>query len=259
MLIYNSNSFISPIARQYFAKVNQLGGDVQDKKAINDFVIQLSRIIDPSLWVCWPLRSSQSIGGGTTAPSLGLLGNFPGTLINGPTWSSTGIVSTSTRYIEVNPIIPSSPLPSFMYYVVNVSDTTNDPPTNRFFQINETSIAANQQYMTINKYGTSVVLPNTSTSAQVLFNATVYPANFWHSIACTVEGGSLKSFIDAGLRASLARTFTSAGNYNKTRIFSDAPGSHAFGLLSVVNLTTSQIIFLNNLYKNTLGIGLGLP
>jgi hypothetical protein len=41
------------------------------------------------LWsnmVCWPLRSSQNAGTGTTAFSLGGLGTYNGTLTNGPTW-----------------------------------------------------------------------------------------------------------------------------------------------------------------------------
>ena len=42
--------------------------------------------------VCWPLRSSQNAGTGTTAYSLGGLGTFNGTLTNGPTWGVDGII-----------------------------------------------------------------------------------------------------------------------------------------------------------------------
>jgi hypothetical protein len=46
------------------------------------------------LWddmVCWPLRSAQNAGAGTTAYSLGGLGAFNGTLVNGPTWGVDGV------------------------------------------------------------------------------------------------------------------------------------------------------------------------
>jgi hypothetical protein len=41
--------------------------------------------------VCWPLRSSQNAGTGSTAYSLGGLGTYNGTLINGPTWGEDGL------------------------------------------------------------------------------------------------------------------------------------------------------------------------
>jgi hypothetical protein len=46
------------------------------------------------LWddmVCWPLRSAQNAGTGTTAYSLGGLGTFNGTLVGGPSWTAGGI------------------------------------------------------------------------------------------------------------------------------------------------------------------------
>jgi hypothetical protein len=45
--------------------------------------------------VCWPLRSSQNAGTGTTAYSLGGLGTFNGTLVNSPSWGVDGITFTS--------------------------------------------------------------------------------------------------------------------------------------------------------------------
>jgi hypothetical protein len=63
---------------------------------------QISRFVtgikDLGLWssmVCWPLRSSQNAGTGTTAYSLGGLGTFNGTLVNSPSWGVDGITFTS--------------------------------------------------------------------------------------------------------------------------------------------------------------------
>jgi hypothetical protein len=52
------------------------------------------------LWsnmVCWPLRSSQNAGTGTTAYSLGGLGTYNGTLTNGPTWGTDGLTTAFTH------------------------------------------------------------------------------------------------------------------------------------------------------------------
>jgi hypothetical protein len=66
------------------------------RQQIRDFA---KGVNDLGLWnsmVCWPLRSSQNYGSGTTAFSLGGLGTFNGTLTNGPTWGSDGVVFDGT-------------------------------------------------------------------------------------------------------------------------------------------------------------------
>jgi hypothetical protein len=52
--------------------------------------------------VCWPLRSAQNAGTGSTAYSLGGLGTYNGTLVNGPTWGADGLsfAKTSSQYME---------------------------------------------------------------------------------------------------------------------------------------------------------------
>jgi hypothetical protein len=63
----------------------------QDRAAINFFVKGINRL---GLWndmVCWPLRSAQNAGTGSTAYSLGGLGTYNGTLVNSPTWTTDGI------------------------------------------------------------------------------------------------------------------------------------------------------------------------
>jgi hypothetical protein len=64
-------------------------------------------IKDLGLWsnmVCWPLRSTQNAGTGTTAYSLGGLGTFNGTLVNGPVWAPDGITFGGiTQRIDYSP------------------------------------------------------------------------------------------------------------------------------------------------------------
>jgi len=69
--------------------------DATAKKQISDFVVGIKAI---GLWsdmVCWPLRSTQNAGSGTTAYSLGGFGTYNGTLVNSPTWGTSGITFTS--------------------------------------------------------------------------------------------------------------------------------------------------------------------
>jgi hypothetical protein len=66
------------------------------RQQIRDFA---KGVNDLGLWnsmVCWPLRSSQNYGSGTTAYSLGGLGTFNGTLTDGPTWGTDGVNFNAT-------------------------------------------------------------------------------------------------------------------------------------------------------------------
>ena len=73
------------------------------RQQIRDFA---KGVNDLGLWnsmVCWPLRSSQNYGSGTTAFSLGGLGTFNGTLVNGPSWGSDGIdTSPSNSHVRID-------------------------------------------------------------------------------------------------------------------------------------------------------------
>ena len=69
--------------------------DATAKSQINDFVKGVKSLGFYNNMVCWPLRSSQNAGTGTTAYSLGGLGTFNGTLVNSPSWGVDGITFTS--------------------------------------------------------------------------------------------------------------------------------------------------------------------
>lgn len=71
------------------AYINAIGAT--DRAAINHFVKGVKRLGLWSSMVCWPLRSSQNAGTGSTAYSLGGLGTYNGTLVNGPTWGADGV------------------------------------------------------------------------------------------------------------------------------------------------------------------------
>jgi hypothetical protein len=98
---------------------------------------QISRFVtgikDLGLWssmVCWPLRSSQNAGTGTTAYSLGGLGTYNGTLTNGPTWGADGITFDGTNdYIVTGavPITGSNPRSLFAVGKSSFTPSTKPP------------------------------------------------------------------------------------------------------------------------------------
>lgn len=75
-----------------------------DIRGLSDFARGTKNM---GLWphmVYWPLRSSQSVGTGTSAPSFGGLGTHDGSLVNGPTWGATGMAFDGTSYISAGAI-----------------------------------------------------------------------------------------------------------------------------------------------------------
>lgn len=94
-----------------------------DRAAINFFVKQIKNLGLWSSMVCWPLRSTQNAGTGSTAYSLGGLGTYNGTLVNGPTWGADGVnFNVINAYIGVTGTF-SQPLT--IMGAVNFKTTTN--------------------------------------------------------------------------------------------------------------------------------------
>jgi hypothetical protein len=78
-------------AINYFSRAGVT--DATAKAQINAFVKGIKNLGLYNSMVCWPLRSSQNAGTGTTAYSLGGLGTYNGTLAGAslPTWGVNGV------------------------------------------------------------------------------------------------------------------------------------------------------------------------
>ena len=96
--------------RKYVKRVKNAGKTL-DAFSVLDIDNFVSGCKDLGVWnsmVCWPLRSTQNTGT-NTAFSLGGLGTFDGTLVNGPTWGANGVNADNDgniwgggKYIEAN-------------------------------------------------------------------------------------------------------------------------------------------------------------
>lgn len=222
------------------------------------------------LWnsmVCWPLRSSQNAGTGTTAYSLGGLGAFNGTLVNGPTWNNDYVdFATNSSQMTTSISVAASPVAAMFVNKAEQDAGDNSP-----------------LYLTagINWSGRQFSLFN---SGLPTFNTILLWKDSW-------PPGSLAGNTTLGSASRTSRDYVSMrilsstafrGSRNSTQSGSDAtltgwdassPASVRFGFfpsdssdnrLSFMSYFTAAIdnttdAAFYSLYKSTLGTGLGLP
>lgn len=244
--------------------------DATAKQQISDFVVGIKALGLWSNMVSWPLRSSQNKGSGTTAYSLGGLGAFNGTLTNGPTWGTDGIAFDGTNdYIITGVEISDYPSGVSILSVFNAPTDTQDfsmffgdegdGGSGRHFGMIRRNGAANQVSITTNLSILSMTTSQNMTFGQ--FNQVharvVAPSNFI-SVNSTAESSG-----------------TGAGTFTVTPITEDRIGFGArqkattpafyakmtasFGALFSSATSSSQMQSVKDLYKTTLGVGLGLP
>jgi hypothetical protein len=246
-----------------------------DRAAVSAFV---RGVKDLGLWesmVCWPLRSEQNAGTGTTAYSLGGLGTFNGTLVDGPVWGVDGVdinaAISPTPSININP----SPLSDFAnghsWFVVmkptgpspmssaNVSQwlaVQND----ELLQAGAVGVGATQGFMVNARTETqrrpaTFASPDYQTIAKDKF--AFMATNAANALASTykVVGQTLSAVTAVGT----VRSFT--GTNLQITANGDGRNTSAFVLVTTpqFNLSASLQTALETLYKSTLGTGLGLP
>jgi hypothetical protein len=241
-------------------------GTANSRALILDFVKGVKAL---GLWnnfVCWPLRSSQNAGTGTTAFSLGGLGTFNGTLVNGPTWGANGVsfLRASTQAITT-PALPATPAPSCLFDVAyspltlasdrqSVVRWGGSPNTNTHGIWHEWPFAVNN--LEGGGVGFSVQTP------------TIIPQRHL-SLAGVVSGGSAKV---GYLQTSTTNAQTGTDNVSFSVVSSGVGIGGASGTLASFAGEVSFVAALNNvlptstlygqmrtLLNNTLFSGLTLP
>jgi hypothetical protein len=213
--------------------------------------------------VCWPLRSSQNAGTGTTAYSLGGLGTFNGTLTNGPTWGTNGIVfDGSNDFINTgNPLNTARIV--YVSYKTNLAGTLN------------ASVVGNYNFNGSTETGYELIHIASTQPAMRFYTAT----NNANARQTTVNCADTNFHFAMGItdntasRISVDGTTGSFTNLtNPPRV--DSTGNFAIGagsvslrqpinstisFVAVMDLYTTQFDSVRTLYKTTLGQGLGLP
>jgi hypothetical protein len=230
-----------------------------DRIAINAFVRRVKAL---GLWesmVCWPLRSSQNAGTGTIAYSLGGLGTFNGTLVDGPTWGADGIdFDGSDDRIDL-PAIAADTTASLFYAVAYGAGNEQKP-----LRVNETELGA-AFFANEGVEAVGVLSPFPLVGRSTVISG--LGANVWHTATGVFDNSAttISRFYNGGSKLSNTSASLTGGATNAAYIGVRLPGnSHVDGVISVavyldVPLTDSQVTALHNLYRATLGAGLGLP
>jgi hypothetical protein len=244
-----------------------------DRAALNFFVKGIKRL---GLWddmVCWPLRSAQNAGTGSTAYSLGGLGTYNGTLVNGPTWGSDGIdfVAASSQSISTS-LVLNLEGSGFIYSTTGGSSQallSNRPSigawdqgTSLFAREASDSLAfvdvAGADGSRIRATGTPILsqfvftqATHTSAGSNVAADTTYRQNKGARSSGAYVIGSTeLMGSSTQNVRLAAANSGGGFGHFN---------GTIAAGLLFSSRPTASQQESLYDLYAKTLGQGLGLP
>ena len=224
--------------------------DATAKTQINAFVKGVKNL---GLWndiISWPLRSTQNAGTGTTAYSLGGLITKNGTLTNGPTWGANGIVFDGANdYINV-------PFTEKLGYTSHNFGTIASLTT-----VATTRIAVQAGGPWVGVKAATQLLTASDDGSDVGLGA--YTLNTFFGANYDKTGVSFTGYRDGNSAGSSATVATLSstpliiGAYATNTLFWS--GTIAFAHLFDKSLTAGENLSLYNLYKTTLGDGLGLP
>jgi hypothetical protein len=238
----------------------------QDKRAINAFVRGVKFL---GLWesmVCWPLRSEQNTGTGTTAYSLGGLGTFDGTLVDGPTWGVEGITKANANEI-INVTGTNATLRGaqsvFCCYKSNVTSDNQ-----RTFNCQDGSAAGNYWQTNVNTDSSKNASVSTTRNS-INVNTTVVDTTgretlfnyFGAALASTSSQFILNGAVAAEQTGLAARNPTGTPNVDMLGTFgaANARGTLSFAIALTPTISSGDMSALYTLYRATLGTGLGLP
>jgi len=223
--------------------------DATAKAQINAFVKGVKDLGLYNNMVCWPLRSAQNKGSGTTAYSLGGLITTNGTLTNGPTWGTDGITFDGINdYISI-PFASKSSYSNFNFggiFMASANDGTR------------ISIQSNTPWIGV--FSASIIGAD-DTGASVSLGS--YSLNSYLSANYNKNGTTNTIYRDGSSKG----TFTGSVGLDANPIYIGAYAPNAFywsGKISIgyffsTSLTATENANFYTLYKTTLGTGLGLP
>jgi hypothetical protein len=240
--------------------------DATAKQQINAFIVGVKSL---GLWnsmVCWPLRSAQNKGSGTTVYSLGGYGTYDGTS-TGTTWSADGAVfPNNSSYNFVNTGFNQSFNSSNSCFAVGALTSTSSQFRRYIGHATQSASVLSTQMMSANS--TSMYSINTwseSVGSDVVISRDLSTYNwlgisFDYSTGTNNVNGQVNSTFGTISRASSnpgTRAFHIGGGQTVQDTFTGTMSFAAYFPASVVSQTNKSSLY--SLYKTTLGTGLGLP
>lgn len=274
-MLYSKTYGLQKETRNYLRRLYTFNRELasSDIADIDNFIKGTKQL---GIWqnmVCWSLRSQQNIGSGSTVLSFGGLGNFNGTMNNTTTWGSNGIQSAGTSF--TGRINISNEIKKFINYgatIFGVLSNNADDNYGIFLQQDEDG---NPTYpsLLINQVNSTGVIPVVTRNNTRYFQSTrggAFSAGF-SSVAGVIRSTSQANFRNGTLIAN--ETNLNVINPDSQTISVITAGiairgngpitgggvTSPISLISTLILTNEQIANLHNLYKTTIGKGLGLP
>jgi hypothetical protein len=257
--------------QEYFNKISSVSSGTKDKESVFKFV---EGIHDLGLWdsmVCWPLRSAQNAGTGSTAYSLGGLGTYNGTLINGPTWGVDGVTFASASSQRIETIDVSTLSSELNSGIATISNIHGQASTGQFIFGNRPVFGVNGRGLGIGADFTPQVRLRSSASktsiGTVLTLSTSSGFNYYSIFSDGVNNQGRRNAESAGsLGVAMTGTTISGENSILSVAANPIPNTllyeyYATGTVSLamfLRSSTSNDSVIYNLAKSTLGQGLGL-
>jgi hypothetical protein len=255
---------LNTLARGYDADATAFAAasGATDVAALSAFVKGVKELGLWSNMVCWPLRSSQNAGTGTTAYSLGGLGTFNGTLVNGPSWGADGVTADNINEEITLPDEASIYNARAGMFVFSTTATANQAlleiqtGTGSFYPVFNYAGANNDGYagprFLITRGGSLSI----NSSASRTTNITTFQSCSFSATDTTdsvFQNGSLSV---SGQRSGLSAINPSGARSVRAMFFRSASTVGSFGSLFSQSLTADQHASLHALYSTTLGQGL---
>jgi hypothetical protein len=229
------------------------------RQLINNFVKGIKSL---GLWnsmVCWPLRSSQNAGGGTTAFSLGGLGRFDGTLVNAPTWGSDGInCATTSQRLSFGPAVNIQSYGGFTIFGTQIHRNLSSS-FDLSLWTRDDSFWPESTFQSVSQSVARIRI-STSPSRHVTAERVGTEQNSFHSYHATVDSNE-SGFLTYNKTSPVAFGAPSTTGLPPTIDWTLArTASGVYAMHGVMRrYTQGQQAQLYDLYRQTLGLGLGLP
>jgi hypothetical protein len=238
--------------RQYLRRLYSYGRELNssDVADIDNFIKGLKQL---NLWhsvICWPMRSIHNIGVSSIVVSLGGLGIYNGTLVNSPTWSSAGINSTAIGQCMTTTLRLLNLLTTVASYKVNVDSGI----MSRII-----SSSASGAWFATNRVGSGEL---NGVNGTVTFSWGAGLTIGIPTFDAVIFGSSTRGVRNKTLGTLTTALYPAAGDGN-IGLFRPS-GNFINATVSIMmaanrQLTTTEVTLLNDLYKTTIGKGLGLP
>jgi hypothetical protein len=248
---------LDPDAKAYIAATG-----ATDTKAINDFVKGIKSLGYWPYMVCWPMRSSQNYGTGTVVGSLGGYGSYPATLVNGPTWGANGITCTHGANQSATVSVPTVFPRSMQLFSDFDNLTIGTSGVSTTYGANYSSGGYSGSFG-VNSFLQKRFQIRNSSSTDGVLN---YSTTGIHSASAIIESGSQELFVNNSTSAAVTSSIVLSGteNTNIARIIGLNTMTGSGGsILVAISIAFEGVLVdhvsVYNLYKSTLGNGLGLP